>query len=89
MRKRYVRGNKGPGDMKLEINTDGEWYCMPYYDLLHIIQICMDNEDRIYPPPDYLGGKYLEGAIRELFSGMSIDEIAERRKLRAGILFLF
>lgn len=86
MRKRLVPGKKGFGDLKLEIDTEGEWYCMPFYDLLHIIQFCMENEDRIYPPPAS-GREMLQDAILDLFDGIPIDNIAADSDLKGGILF--
>ena len=55
-------GDKGPGDKRIKIKTNG-WEVLRYRHLLRIILKLYENEERIYPRPKYEGGRKLLRAI--------------------------
>lgn len=66
---RVVAGNKGPGDLRLEVwvpapGTEGHWRGveMRIAGMHHAFFI--ENEDLLYPPPRFLGGDYWRAWLR-------------------------
>ena len=67
MRFDLSKGNKGREDLILYVETEG-YEQITCQDLFTIIKHLFDNEDKIYPPPQFKGSKLLLEAIQFLRS---------------------
>ncbi len=59
---RVAAGRKAPGDLVLQTRTLAGWEVMAAGALLVAHSFLVENEDYVYAPPRYLGGKYVKAA---------------------------
>jgi len=71
-----TQGKKAPNDKIININTFGFWYRLGFMDLMKILKLWFENEDRVYK--NGKGRKYLYEAITDLYNGMSLEEIKKK-----------
>ena len=78
---RLEQGTKGNADRRVIVVNTGreEWWT--FTDLLRFIDLFMQNEDRIYPPPRFKGRKMLLNAIEDIYSKVPMETIKKRYKL--------
>jgi len=67
MRFDLSKGNKGREDLILYVQTEGSEQ-ITCEDLFTILKHLFENEDKIYPPPQFKGSKLLLEAIQFLRS---------------------
>ena len=64
------RGNKHPKDKIVFIND----HQITYKELAKICVIFCENEDNIYPPPQFKGGEMLREFLNECMINRTVDE---------------
>lgn len=86
---RVVRGVKGPDDLRLDHLIDGTWRPIHMRQGALLADFFFENEDVLYPPPQYKGGKkYLEYVRDAARCGWEKTEAVlrlERRQKEQGL----
>ena len=57
VRYRVVRGAKGPDDLRLDWLIGGKWRAVHMRVAAMLADFFYENEDALYPPPRYKGGR--------------------------------
>jgi len=61
---RIVEGKKKPGDLRLDWYADRAWRPVTFEPLFYMTDFFHENEERLFPPPQYKGGEYVMKALR-------------------------
>ena len=69
------RGKKSDKDLAIFFKTDG-WEPVHYVEILRLLKLLFENEDRNYPPPRYKGRQMLMDAITDVFQGAEPEQLA-------------
>lgn len=85
---RKVKGKKKEGDEILLVKTDGTdgWEAVKLIDIAKMVVFKYQNEDFLYPPPQFRGGQMVLDFLRDCIKDPSrIDFIAAQYKLKKGV----
>ena len=66
------RGKKHPKDKVIFVNN----HQMTYKELAKICIIFCENEDNIYPPPQFKGGEMLREFLNECMINRTVDNLS-------------
>jgi hypothetical protein len=81
---RIVPGYKGDNDYRLEVQRpDGAWQPVHMRTVAVLVQFFFENEERLYPPPRYLGGekfmRFLDDAV-ELGANKAVEKLQDEKR---------
>ena len=86
---RLVRGRKSVDDWVLMVRTDG-WEALSFEDLLRMLKLLFDNEERLYPPEEgFKGKKMLLEAIKRVSAGEPVIKVIADYRLKPKKLYLY
>lgn len=84
---RVVRGSKSPDDLRLEWSTGGQWWPVHMAAVALMADFFYENEDRLYPPPRYRGGRYfLDYLYESVIKGWERADLKLRLEKRGAAL---
>ena len=77
--KRLNEGYKGEGDNPITIQTRGQEK-ISNLDIFKIINMIMDNEEKIYPRPKFAGNQHFKQAIIKILDGHDPEKVDSKFK---------